>query len=210
VQFDRERGANVEDLTRRLAVDKYLTPHSDIVSLMVLEHQTQMHNLIARAGYRVRAAQHRQRTRNKLFGKPREHVDANTRRVISDAAGQVLEHLLFKNEIALPSAVRGTAGFTKTFAALGPRDTKGRSLRELELKTRLFRYPCSYVIYSPSFDAMPKVVLDRVYTRLWRILTGRIGRRSWRLSREQRQTILDILLATKRDLPGEFRAMVVR
>ena len=49
--------------------------------------------------------------------------------------------------------------FQKKFAERGPRDAKGRSLRDLNLKTRLFEYPVSYMIYSEAFDNLPAVYL---------------------------------------------------
>ena len=209
-ELDTEAGANVTDLAGRVATDRYISPHSDIVALMVLEHQTQMHNLLSRASYRARCAQHRQTATNSALGRPLDHVSALTRREIREAAADVLEYLLFKNEAPLEGEIRGTSTFAADFVARGPRDDRGRSLREFDLKTRLFRYPCSYVIYSPSFDALPEPVLDIVYTRLWRILTGQFGRRSWGLPREQRQAILDILLATKPGLPADWRSVEVR
>ena len=48
--IDREDGANVTDLSDRLNVSPYLTGHSDVVALMVLEHQTQMQNYLTLAG----------------------------------------------------------------------------------------------------------------------------------------------------------------
>ncbi len=78
-------------------------------------------------------------------------------------------------------------------------------MRYFDLKTRLFRYPCSYLIYSPSFDALPKQVLDRVYKRLGRILSGRTSRRAWRITKAQRQAILEILLATKPGVPAAWK-----
>jgi len=207
---DLEEGANVTDLRGRFPGGRHLSPHSDIVALMVMEHQAEMHNRIARATYRVRAALHRQRSKNERLGVSPELLDEPTTRVMRDAGSEVLDYLLFKHEADLPSPVQGTSAFSKEFSAIGPRDAKGRSLRDLDLNTRMFQYPCSYLIYSPSFDAMPKQVLERVYLRLWRILTGKIGRRSWRLTRAQRQAILDILLATKPDLPPLFKPTIVR
>ena len=210
VKLDLEKGANLTDLSSRFPTRQYLSPHSDIVALMVLEHQTEMHNLIAQATYRVRVALHRQRSKNRILKLPLEQIDQHTTQIIRDAASKVLEYMLCKNEQTFPSPIRGTSKFSDEFSALGPKDPKGRSLRELDLNKRLFRYPCSYLIYSPSFDAMPKQVLERVYLRLWRILTGMIGRHSWRLTRNQRQAILDILLATKHNLPASFKPTVVR
>jgi len=209
-RLDLDSGANVTDLSDRFDTRRYPSPHSDIVALMVLEHQTQMHNLIARASYRVRRALYLQAEINKALGDDEDYVSDATRSVLKDAAGDLVEYMLFKHEARLPSEVRGTSKFAEEFAKRGPRDSSGRSLRELDLTTRLFRYPCSYLIYSPAFDALPAPVLGRVYTRLWRVLTGKFGRRAWKLPRETRQAILDILLATKRGLPDYWKPVTVR
>ena len=204
-KLDRDRGANVTDLKGRFATDRYLSSHSDIVALMVLEHQTHMHNLLSRANYVSRRAMYLQREANRALGDPDDKMSEATGRVIDRSANEILEYLMFKNEVFLTSPVQGTSAFTKTFPKRGRRDEKGRSLRDFDLKTRLFRYPCSYLIYSPSFDALPKQVLDRVYKRLGRILSGRTSRRAWKITKAQRQVILEILLATKPGVPAAWK-----
>lgn len=201
---DRDRGANVTDLTPHIDTARYLTKGSDIVALMVLEHQTHMHNVLARAGYVVRRALYLQRAANRALGDPEDRMTAVTKRVIHRAADEVVEALMFKNEARLKEPVEGTSTFAATFATRGPRDEAGRSLRALDLKERLFRYPCSYLIYSPSFDALPKPLLARVYDRLGRVLSGHASRRAWGITRAQRTAILEILLATKNGVPASW------
>ena len=105
---------------------------------------------------------------------------------------------------ASPTRSPGPAVFAEEFASRGKRDAQGRSLRELDLKTRLFRYPCSYLIDSPAFDALPPEVLSRVKTRLQKILTGEDDSPAYaHLSAEDRQAILEILQATKPEVLGE-------
>lgn len=188
----------------------YPSAHSDLVALMVLEHQTGMHDRLALASYRVRRAQHQERISIETMGTDPAVARGRTQQVVRDAADDVLQYLLFKNEARLPGPARGSSAFAATFPATGRRDAKGRSLRDLDLQTRLFAYPCSYVIHSPCFDALPDAVRDVVYQRLWRILTGRFGRASWGLTRAQRQAILEILLETKPGLPSSWRHVEVR
>ncbi len=203
--LDVEAGANREVLPARVDPDRYLSPHSDLVALMVLEHQAHVHNVLARAGYEAQRAQHRHAQRL-----PDSDRDTKLRRDLHGIAADVLEAVLLRDEARLDGRLRGTSAFAEEFAASGPRDRAGRSLRELDLEQRLFRYPCSYLIYSPSFDTLPPAVLDAVYTRMWRILTGRFGRRSWPFTREQRQAILEILLDTKKGLPASWHRVEVR
>ena len=97
-------------------------------------------------------------------------------------------------------AVKGERGFSAEFQNAGPRDSKGRSLRELDLKRRLLRYPLSYLVYSKSFDAIPDGLKDYVYRRFREVLSGEDTSADFaHLSVTDRQTIFDILKDTKQD-----------
>jgi hypothetical protein len=114
--------------------------------------------------------------------------------------------MLFADEEPLKGPVKGVSTFTETFPQRGPRDPQGRSLRDFDLKTRLFRYPLSYMIYSAAFDGIPEKVRDRVYQRLYEILTGTDTSKTFaNLPLETRGTILEILRATKPNLPASWR-----
>jgi len=183
----RDARANVTDLRSRLDVSRYLRPTSDIVALMVAEHQTYLENLIVRAGYTARMA---------LSREPRANAELDSR--ASTAAEELVRGLLFCGEARLTAQVSGTSSFAKQFESLGPCDRLGRSLRELDLHTRLLRYPCSYLIYSAQFDALPKPVCDRVYRRMAGIFTGHdTGAAFSHLSRQDCRAILGILQDTK-------------
>ncbi|MBK8976810.1 MAG: hypothetical protein IPM29_12905 [Planctomycetes bacterium] len=190
-------GANVTDLADRIDASRYLSPHSDLVALMVLEHQTWMHDLLAWADYEATLAVERQRATNRELGDPPDHRSDATRRLLQDLADEILRYLLFRDEAPLAAPIQGTSGFADEFAARGPRDQQGRSLRELDLRTRLFRWPCSYVIQSTAFAELHPEVREIVLLRLHRILTGRFGRTAYRhLSADDRRTILEILRDT--------------
>jgi hypothetical protein len=171
----------------------YLAPYSDVVALLVLAHQTHMTNLITRAGWEARLA----------AASP--SADAVAR--VNEAARDLVDYLLFVDEAPLAGPVKGTSGFAEAFAAGGPKDAQGRSLRDLDLQRRLFRYPCSYMIYTPAFDGMPQMARDAVYARLWQVLSGKeTDARYRRLAAADRQAILSILRATKAGLPAYFQA----
>ena len=120
-------------------------------------------------------------------------------------APELVDYLLFIDEAPLPGPVHGASGFAGTFATQGPRDSTGRSLRDFDLKTRLFRYPCSYMIYSPAFDHLPALAKQAVFSRMYEILSGREqGRRYARLTSADRRGILEILRETKPGLPKYF------
>lgn len=199
-QLDREAGANVTDLSERLNVSPYLTPHSDIVALMVLEHQTQMQNYLTLASYEARSAAHQDGIMNEALERPEDHVSDSAKRRVASAGDKLLEYMLFAEEFPLTSPVKGTSGFAEEFQAKGPRDSKGRSLRDFDLSTRMFKYPCSYLIYSPSFDRLPTAVKRYVSNRLKAILTGEDEDEDGtfdHLSMEDRRAILEILEETK-------------
>ncbi|MEO6809772.1 MAG: hypothetical protein ABI353_11730, partial [Isosphaeraceae bacterium] len=184
-----------------IKTDPYLVPDSDIVALMVLGQQSQMHNALTQAGYQTRQALHYQAGLNKALGEPAEYRSESTRRRITNAAELLVRALLFVDEAPLTDPIAGTSGFSRDFTARGPRDSKGRSLRDFDLKTRLFAYPCSYLIYSESFDTLPKPVLDQVAQRLRTVLTADDpGPEFAHLSAADRTAILEILHETKPSL----------
>jgi hypothetical protein len=201
-QLDLAAGSNVTDLGTRLQTAAYLTPYSDIVALMVLEHQAGMHNLITRAGYLTRIAMHDGEELNKALGRPLDYVSESTSSRIKNAGEPLVQYLLMSGEAPLSAPVVGTSPFAREFAQNGPRDRLGRSLRDLDLHQRLFRYPCSYLIYSPAFDGLPDPVRQYVLQRLWDILEGKDASAEFKhLSSDDRRAIREILQATKPNLP---------
>ncbi|NQV24620.1 MAG: hypothetical protein HQ518_09655 [Rhodopirellula sp.] len=164
--IDPEPGANLKSLGQLVRTTPYLQPTSDLVALMVLEHQSQMHNLITRASFEARRAKYHDAVMNAALKRPDDFSSESTGRRIDSAAEKLVEYLLFADEFRLTSSVAGVSGFADEFSQQGPRDSKGRSLRDFDLQTRLFRYPCSFLIYSEAFDAMPEPALDAVYSRL--------------------------------------------
>jgi hypothetical protein len=210
-QLDLESGANVTSLKGRFDVTAYLTPDSDLVALMVLAHQAHLHNLIIRVNWETRLALHEQESVNKQLGVPADTWSDATRLRIHGAVETLLRYMLFTDETRLDAAVRGTSAFAQEFAAAGPRDRAGRSLRDLDLDHRMFRYPCSYLIYSEAFDALPKTALDYFYLRLWDVLTGKEKDQAFAtLTRSDRVAILDILRQTKPGLPSYWHSLKSR
>jgi hypothetical protein len=201
-KLDTKAGANLTDLSGKFDTSAYLTPSSDIVALMVLEHQVKMHNLITLANYQARIAVHYSKAVNKALGEPEDTISETTARRFQGPAEDLVKYMLFVDEAPLTDPVRGTTSFAKDFASRGPRDRQGRSLRDFDLQTRLFRYPCSYLIYSRAFDALPAPVKDHIYRRLWEVLSGKDTSEAYsRRTPEERKAILEILRETKKGLP---------
>jgi hypothetical protein len=199
-------GQNVIELKSRFTVANYLTPHSDLVALLVLEHQTQGHNRIAQALITNRQALHYQATLNKELGESADHKWDSVARRIESAGDALAKYLLFCGEAKLEGPVSGTSDFAKEFAARGPFDKHGRSLRQFDLKTRLFKYPCSYLIYSKSFTALPTEVKAHTLKRLHEVLNGKDTSPAYaHLSKADRAAVLEILRETMPDLPAYWK-----
>jgi hypothetical protein len=172
-------------------VGNYLTPYSDIVALMVMEHQTHMHNFLTRLQYEAMIAL-------QMYG----HVN-----YLKTASEAFLRYLLFTEEAPLKAPVSGATPFSAQFAQEGPKDHLGRSLRQFDLQTRLFKYPCSYLIYSEAFDALPDKLRERIYQRLFDVLTGKDTSADFAgMAPADRRAILEILIETKKGLPEYWKA----
>jgi len=182
---------------------KYLSGYSDVVALLVFNHQTYMTNLITRLNWAARVQEwdrlHPPAPVRQASGQSNDDPVAST-------VAELVDHLLFIDEVPLSGKVQGSSGFAEAFAAQGPRDAKGRSLREFDLSRRLMKYPCSYLIYAPAFDALPARAKAMVYERLWTVLAGKDADPAYKkLTPADRQAIIEILRDTKPDLPDSFR-----
>ena len=163
----------------------YLAATSDIVALMVLEHQAHATNLMTRLNWEARLGD-----------------EARTR----EAASALADYLLFVDEAPLTARIEGSSGFAAVFSARGPRDARGRSLRDLALEGRLMRHPLSYMVYTPMFEALPDTARDLVVERLAAVLTGRdTAPRYAHVTPAARQSILEILRETRASLADAIR-----
>lgn len=184
-------------LEGKFNLEGYPSHYSDVAAAMVLDHQVRMTNLLTRVGWETRVALDQQ-------GKNPTDKDAAGRLIAADAR-ELVDYMLFVDEAPLPGKFQSTSGFQAKFVEAGPRDRAGRSLRQLDLSKRLFRYPCSYMIYSRSFDQLPGPAKDAVYARLWAILSEKDKTQKYsRLSLADRAAVVGILLETKTDLPAYF------
>lgn len=201
-RLDYASGENVTDLKGRFSTKPYLAPSSDMVAILVLTHQAYIHNLITNASYEARKALYDERLAisNRGDGQPAAgHLETTMVRIDS-AAERLVKGMLFVKEAPLNGPIKGTSSFAADFEARGPKDSRGRSLRDFDLKDRLFKYPLSYLIYSEDFDALPPVVKDYVYKRFREILSGDDKSADFAyLTSDDRAAILGILEETKPD-----------
>ncbi len=179
--------------------DAYVSTASDVAALLVLSHQAHMTNLLTRASWEARAA-------DPLLHAPFVEAPGERDRVahmMGGVAREVVDYLLFVDEAPLPAPIPASP-FTRHFGASGPRDRRGRSLHDLDLVRRLMRYPCSYMVYSRAFAALPPAAKTAIYERLWAVLWGRDAdpRYARALTPDARRSVLDILADTMDDLPS--------
>jgi hypothetical protein len=202
--LEGRRAAGLATVDGLFDPDGYRTASSDIAALLTFSHQAQMINLLTRASWEARAAD------------PALHPGAaavpGQEKLVNDLmtgiAGEVVDYMLFVDEAPLPAPFTSRSGFAPRMSASGPRDRRGRSLYELDLQRRLLKYPCSYLIYSPAFDALPPLAKEPIYRRLWQVLSGEAREpRYGSLSLGDRRAIVEILKDTKPDLPGYFTSV---
>jgi hypothetical protein len=204
--LDLDRGANQNNLSSQFDPTAYLAPGSDIVALMVLTHQTQLHNLITKANYETRMALRDQKAMNQALHEKPDHVFESTPRRIKGACEPLVRGMLFCEEARLSDSITGSSDFSKEFVAAGAKDNHGRSLRDFDLHTRLFKYPCSFLIYTDSFTALPGPAKDWIYRRLWDILTEKdTGPEFKHLSTDDRNAIREIIAGTVKGLPAYWK-----
>ena len=187
----RDVPQNVPTLIGVVNTASYPAPASDLVALLVFEHQTRMANLLTRVAWEARMAA--------AGGAPVPGAS------LDEDVEEAVRYLLFSGEARLQGPVEGASGFAAAFAALGPKDAQGRSLRDFDLKTRIFRYPLSYTIYGAQFAALPPAIRARIHRRLDEVLTGADRSAPFaHLSAADRRAVREILVATRAALPSPW------
>ncbi|HVJ66934.1 MAG TPA: hypothetical protein VM510_03060 [Caulifigura sp.] len=205
---DNSAGQNQAAIPDTVTRSAYLSPHSDIVAHMVLEHQVLVHNRMTKANFAARQALASDAEMRKILGEKDNQLLESTVRRIASAGEDLVEALLFAEEAPLKGPVAGTSGFEQSFPRRGPHDSQGRSLRDFDLKTRMFKYPCSYLIGSESFRKLPPEMLDFVWNRLKAVLVdGTEPKKYAHLSPEARQAIVEILLETHPDAAARWKTL---
>ncbi len=194
---------NITDLSPWLDVSKYMIPDSDLVALMVLQHQVSLHNRITDIHHKTLLHQSESTAIQDANDNPSSHPSENRESdedafVFDQLAERLVDGLLMVDAPLLSDQISGTSSFTETFQTRGPTDPQGRSLRQLDLRTRLFKYRCSYLIYSDAFDAIPDAVRKRAIKRLRMVLSEASPEAKYSsMSQAERTSILEILHATK-------------
>jgi hypothetical protein len=189
---------NLESLGALLDTRPYLTDKSDIVALLVFEHQSTVYNLITRVNFKARSRVAREFKAASAAVASHNRLNPQTQAWVQELTEPLVQAMLFADAVPLTDTVASTSGFDSWFQAQGPRDKAGRSLRQLDLRTRLFKYPLSYLVYSPAFDGLPDYVRNYIYGRFVDILSGRdLQGTVSKFSATDRQAVMEILRSTK-------------
>lgn len=200
-------GLNATDIRDRFHTAGYLSPHSDLIALMVLAHQATAHTIITKASFDTRQALSREVALNRELKQPEGYRWPSTNTILDAAANALVDCFLFCDEAALAAPIEGTTAFAAEFAAGGKADPNGRSLRALDLEKRLFRHPCSFLVYSESFDSLPDELRERFWSRMDAVLARDEGGEKFaHLSAGDRAAIREILAATKPGVPAHWAA----
>ncbi len=191
---------NVANLDGFFDTQPYLSDKSDVVAVLVFESQVDIHNLIIHANYKSRMLLERESPGSSTRGLTFEQLSPVTQRRFETLLEPLVRGMLFADAARFPTPLQGNSGYARWFQAQGPFDRQGRSLRDLDLDTRLFKYPLSFLIYSNGFDYLVPSAKEYIYRRLIQILTGRDASPAFSgLAAGDRRAILEILTATKPD-----------
>lgn len=183
----------VSNLSELFDTKRYLTDSSDIVALMVMEHQIHMSNLITRANFKTRLTLHK----SELSEDTISGLHATDLENIERQLTPLIDYMLFVDEAPINGLIKGNSSFTDEFENKGPKDSENRSLYKLNLKNRLFEYPLSYMIYSESFNKLPIIAKKILVKGLKEILSGKSLEAKYKqITPERGNIILKILNET--------------
>ena len=194
--LDRSQATDVTDLAGFLSTKPYLTPHSDVLALLVLQHQVHVHNMLTAANHAGLLTQRDAEIMNKALEREPDYRSESTQRRYRSAAEKVVRAILMCDTPTWDQPVSGTSSFRTEFEARGPADHQGRSLRQLDTRQRLFRYPCSFLVYSEPFAKLHPEVHALVLQRINEILTSGDDATYAHLSADDRRNVKAILTAT--------------
>jgi hypothetical protein len=188
-----------DELSKSFETAAYLKATSDVVALLIFEHQMSVQNSLTRAGFSARRMIDYQHGLQTTFKEPigDEPAYDSVKSVFAGAAQDVVDRLLFYHAAPLPTGIAGHPAFTKKFADGSPRSRSGHALKDLQLDGRLFAQRCGYLIYSETFHMLPETLKTRILDRLEAALLSRDPNDRYAyLPGDEKQRIHAILLET--------------
>ncbi|HEX2749278.1 MAG TPA: hypothetical protein VHM91_14820 [Verrucomicrobiales bacterium] len=182
---------------RLFSLDRYPLPTSDILPQLMHDHQAGFINLLTEAIYKVR----------ELTTPEHGALTPADEKELDRHAADITAYMLFQKEAKLPpSGITGDPGFIRDFRENRKAIAGDHSLKEFDLKTRLMRYRCTYMIYTNYWANLPALVKDRCWQRLKVLLgpDGTSGTAPW-LPSVERAAIRKILGGTLEESPKEWK-----
>lgn len=173
---------------------RYLAPASDVLPQLLHEHQVGFANRVIDATYRTRT----------LLALGGGKLSAAHAAELDEKARALVRYILFADEAALPAGgFAGDVAYRAEFAKGRRTGPGGASLKDLDLKTRLLRYRCSYMIYSEVFGGLPAEMRERVDRALVQALNETKPDKDFAyLPVEEKRAIRAILKATLPKAPA--------
>ncbi len=208
IEVRRLAEGNLKTLDGVFPTKPYLNGgQSDVLALMVLEHQVAVHNMLVEANLTTRETLKRQAEMRKAFGEGNDvPLSDSNAKILDRLATRVLNEMLFVDEVALPGGIEGGEAFQDAFAKKAIKSKKGKSLRDFRLYERMMKYRCSYLIYSEAFQQLPTEIRTRILDQLHGILTEPDKWAQFsHLSSSERKNILEIVSETVPDLPPSWK-----
>ena len=205
-RLERNLEINIPTLADQMRFDPrpYAGKTSDIVALLVLEHQLTVQNQLTYIRFKAPAVLERSNLASASSARSWDELPEKARKVLTRMNDELVRLMFFTDAAPFTDAIKGNADYVANFEAAGPKDQSGRSLRQFDLQKRLFKYPLSYLVYSEFFDTLPPFSKDYVMQQIAAVLQGKRKDIAANLTAAQRKDISEILLATKPEFAGYF------
>jgi hypothetical protein len=186
-------------LDKVIDTSRYLRPTSDIVALMVLEHQCQIQNQLHAASIQYQRLQWLRKSLNP----DSTSDDPSTRQFLDHSAERIADLMLFEDEAPLGTdGIDGDPTFQRAFTSRFPKANDGRSLADFQLNARLFKYRASYMVYSKTFRELPNELKSAIFSHLKARLNQPPSPENHPdIHTSEREKILEILKETIPDWP---------
>lgn len=177
------------DLGKKISLENYPADTSDIVALVTLEHQCQLHNHLTAAAFQYERAYFL----GKAFDASSDPDQETAGRIAQRAAEKIVDLIFYRNEADLGDGIEGSEDFQRDYLRDCPSTESGESLGEFLLYRRLMKNRCSPMIYSAAFRSLPRTVGAKVRERMRKVLLSDAIRDFEYLKASEKKRIAKIL-----------------
>ncbi|HYF36836.1 MAG TPA: hypothetical protein VD994_16185 [Prosthecobacter sp.] len=178
-------------------LDRHLRPTSDILPHLVHEHQIGFENRVFHAAYVMR----------QLLADGRGNLPMSAKEEVDQLADELARYILFADEAKLPAqGVAGDPAFITEFQRNKKPAAGGVSLKDFDLRNRIFKFRCSYMLYTESWLKLPQALKERVYYKMAEGLREQNANPVYaHLAADEKRAIRTILKETLPGLPSWWR-----